>query len=72
MVGVLGSNPSVDTKQISKSLEINNLEIFLFLFWRHFGVIIDFWRSLDPIFEVCNLRVYKWRDYQNFGILYSL
>ena len=49
MVGVLGSNPSVDTKQISKSLKINNLEIFLFLFWRRFGVIIDFWRSLDPI-----------------------
>ena len=47
MVGVLGSSPSVDTKQISKSLKINNLEIFLFLFWRHFGVIIDFWRSLD-------------------------
>ena len=63
MVGVLGPNPSVDTKQISKSLKINNLEVFLFLFWRRFGVIIDFWRSLDPIFEVCNLRVYKWRDY---------
>ena len=41
MVGVLGSNPSVDTKQISKSLKINNWEIFLFLFWHRFGVIKD-------------------------------
>jgi hypothetical protein len=33
------------------------LDFFYTLNWRVFGVIIKFWRSLTPVFAVCNLRV---------------
>ena len=36
---ILGSSPSTPTKEIAKSLKTKHLAIFLFRFWRDFGVI---------------------------------
>ena len=49
--------PVIPTKRKSKPLIISSLDFFYTLNWRVFGVIIKFWRSLTPVFAVCNLRV---------------
>ena len=51
MVGVLGSNPSVDTKQIPKWLDFNNLGIFLSCF----GVMLAFLGSAFLPLQAANL-----------------
>ena len=35
---ILGSSPSTPTEEIAKLLKIKHLAIFLFHFWRDFGV----------------------------------
>ena len=54
---VAGSSPVIPTKRKSKPLTFSSLDFFYTLNWRVFGVIIKFWRSLTPVFAVCNLRV---------------
>ena len=54
---VAGSSPVIPTERKSKPLIISSLDFFYTLNWRVFGVIIKFWRSLTPVFAVCNLRV---------------